>query len=438
MSATGQTTQRQRVVITGMGIICGLGDDLDTVWSEMCAGTCAIRPVTIFDTKGYRSQIAAEVSPLPPPPVHRLRENPRRLSRTDLLSFHAAEAALRDARLIEAPESMDATCQGAACCAPTGLSEVGIFFGAGSGGMRSIEVYRRAIHFGRLGFQPVRRRPSPSLLVPYALNTTTDLIAQCWNLGGPRLTVSTVCTSSTNALGLAFRAVREGRARAILAGGGDGLCELTFAGFNSMRAVDSEPCRPFDRNRRGLSLGEGAAFLVVEDLESARVRGVAPLAEFLGYGHTSEAYHITAPDMTGAEVARTLRLALADAGIAPDEIDHINAHGTATPYNDVAESRGIGIALGERARQIPICSIKAMVGHCLGAAGAIEAVAAVRTLQTGWVPPTIHYETPDPDCPLDYVPNRLRRSKPRTVLSSNFAFGGNNAALVFRRMKDER
>jgi 3-oxoacyl-[acyl-carrier-protein] synthase II len=402
-----------------MGIICGLGDDLDAVWAGLVEGACAIRPVTVFDTTGYRSRIAAEVPALPAPPGS-LRENPRRLSRTDLLSLHAAEAALRHARLIEDDSA--------------NLSDVGIFFGAGSGGMRSIEIYRRAVHAHAKSPLP-SRRPSPSLLVPYALNTTTDLIAQCWNLGGPRLTVSTVCTSSTNALGLAFRAVREGRANRILAGGGDGLCELTFAGFNSMRAVDGEPCRPFDRNRRGLSLGEGAAFLVVESLESARTRGVEPLAEILGYGHSSEAYHITAPDLTGAEVARTLRLALADAAVAPDEIDHINAHGTATPHNDVAESRGIGLALGDRARQIPICSIKSMVGHCLGAAGAVEAVAAVRTLQTGWVPPTIHHETPDPDCPYDYVPNRPRRSKPRAALSNNFAFGGNNAALVLRRME---
>jgi len=416
---------RRRVVITGMGIICGLGDDLDAVWSAMCDGQCAIRPVTLFDVGGYRSQVAAEARSVPPPPGQ-LRENPRRLSRTDRLSLYAAEAALRDARLFDAA--------GATGASP--LQDAGIIFGAGSGGMRSIEVYRRAIHAGETGFQSVPRRPSPSLLIPYALNTSTDLIAQCWNLAGPRRTVATVCTSSTNALGLAFRAVREGRADLILAGGGDGLCELTFAGFNSMRAVDPEPCRPFDLNRRGLSLGEGAAFLVVEDLESARARGATPLAEFLGYGHSSEAFHITAPDMTGNEAARTLRLALADAEIAPDEIDCVNAHGTATPYNDVAESRGIGIALGERARQVPISSLKSMVGHCLGAAGAVEAMAAVRTLQTGWVPPTIHYETPDPDCPYDYVPNRARRSKPRTVLSSNFAFGGNNAALIFRRWEE--
>jgi len=415
----GERPSRRRVVITGMGIICGLGDELDTVWTGLCDGACAIRPLTIFDVRGYRSPLAAEVSALPPPPAH-LPENPRRLSRTDRLSLHAAEAALRDARLLGTAER----------------AEVGIVFGAGSGGMRSIELYRRAVHAGQVANRS-HPRPNPALLVPYALNTATDLIARAWNLGKGRLTVATVCTSSTNALGLALRAVREGRARAVLAGGGDGLCELTVAGFNSMRAVDSKPCRPFDRNRRGLSLGEGAAFLVVEDLESARARRVTPLAEFLGYGHSSEAYHITAPDRTGNEVARTLRLALADAAVAPDEIDHVNAHGTATPYNDVAESRGLLLALGERAREIPISSIKSMVGHCLGAAGAIEAVATVRALQTGWVPPTIHYETPDPDCPLDYVPNRMRRAKPRTALSCNFAFGGNNAALIFRRWEGE-
>jgi len=414
---------RRRVVVSGMGIICGLGDELDGVWSALCDGRCAIRPVTQFDAHGYRSRLAAEVASLPPPPGP-LRENPRRLSRTDRLSLYAAEAALQDAGLLDAAE---------AASEPL-VRDIGVFFGAGSGGMRNIELYRRAVAALRSGRS--RRKPNPALLVSYALNTSTDLVAQCWNLAGPRRTVATVCTSSTNAVGLAFRAVRQGRADIVLAGGGDGLCELTFAGFNSMRAVDAEPCRPFDLNRRGLSLGEGAAFLVLEDLDSARARRAAPLAECLGYGHSSEAYHITAPDATGNEVARALRLALADAGIAPGDVDCVNAHGTATPYNDVAESRGIGIALGDRARHIPISSIKSMVGHCLGAAGAIEAVAAVRTLQTGWVPPTIHYETPDPDCPYDYVPNRARRSKPRTVLSSNYAFGGNNAALIFRRWED--
>ncbi len=410
-----------------MGAICGLGDDLDVIWSGLVEGRCAIRPITIFDVQGYRSQIAGEVSALPPLPAGgalgvQPGENPKRLSRTDLLSLHAAAAALRDARLLEAPE----------------IAQTGIIFGAGSGGMRSIEIYRRAaarLAADRAAARPLHA-PHPALLVPYALNTAADFIARWFGLGAPRRTVSTVCTSSTNALGLAFRAVRAGRARAILAGGGDGLCELTVAGFNAMRAVDPEPCRPFDRNRRGLSLGEGAAFLVVESLESARARSVEPLAEFLGYGHSTEAHHITAPDTTGAEAARTLALALADAHIAPADVDHVNAHGTATPYNDVAESRGLLLALGEHARQIPVCSIKAMIGHCLGAAGSLEAVAAVRSLQTGWIPPTIRYETPDPDCPLDYVPNQARRTKPRIALTQNFAFGGNNAVLVFRRWEE--
>lgn len=411
MKAQEAPDGRRRVVVSGMGVICGLGVSLDSVWSALCDGACAIRPVTSFEAGGYRSRIAAEV-PFVPPPPEGFPDNPKRLSRTDLLSLFAAETALRDAGLLGVPES----------------GATGIFFGAGSGGMRSIELYRRARHAGR--------RPSPSLLVPYALNTSTDLIARQFGLGGRRLTVATVCSSSTNALGLALRAVREGTLERALAGGGDALCELAFAGFNAMRAVDAEPCRPFDRNRRGLSLGEGAAFLVLEDLAGALGRGATPLAECLGYGHSAEAFHITAPDATGAEVARTLRLALDDAGLPPQAIEHINAHGTGTPYNDVAESRGIAQVFGPYAREIPVCSIKSMVGHCLGAAGAVEAVAVVRTLQTGWVPPTVHYETPDPDCPLDYVPNRARRTKPRVALSSNFAFGGNNAALIFRRWED--
>ncbi|MCJ7547007.1 MAG: beta-ketoacyl-[acyl-carrier-protein] synthase family protein, partial [Deltaproteobacteria bacterium] len=214
----------------------------------------------------------------------------------------------------------------------------------------------------------------------------------------------------------------------------DSLCEVTYAGFNSLRAIDPEGCRPFDKNWQGLSLGEGAGILILEELAHARARGARQWGEVLGYGICAEAHHLTAPEPSGTGIARSITLALADAGIAPEEVDYINAHGTATPLNDVVETRGIKLALGTQAYEIPVSSIKAMIGHCLGSAGAIEAVATLLSLDEGVIPPTINYTTPDPECDLDYTPGKARKKEMRIAISNSFAFGGNNVSLVFGRV----
>jgi 3-oxoacyl-(acyl-carrier-protein) synthase len=234
-------------------------------------------------------------------------------------------------------------------------------------------------------------------------------------------------------MGYAFDAISSGLADVVITGGSDVLARLTYGGFNSLRSVDPEPCRPFDRERRGLSIGEAAGILVFEEAGRARRRGAPVQAEFLGYGVTSDAFHMTAPDPSGAAGGRTIRAALASAGVDAERIDYVNAHGTATPQNDSAETAALKDALGERARRIPVSSIKSMIGHCLCASGAIEAVATVLTVREGTVPPTIHYENPDPACDLDYVPNAAREADVRVAMSNSFAFGGNSTVVVFGR-----
>jgi 3-oxoacyl-[acyl-carrier-protein] synthase II len=219
----------------------------------------------------------------------------------------------------------------------------------------------------------------------------------------------------------------------VLTGGSDVLARLTYAGFNSLRSVDPQPCRPFDRDRKGLSIGEAAGILVFEERERARRRGAPILAEFLGYGVTSDAYHMTAPDPSGAAGGRTVRAALESSGVNVSDVDYVNAHGTATPQNDTAETAALKAGLGDRARRIPISSIKSMIGHCLCASGAIEAVATILTIRDGKIPPTIHYENPDPTCDLDYVPNEARERPVRVAISNSFAFGGNSSVVVFAR-----
>jgi 3-oxoacyl-[acyl-carrier-protein] synthase II len=234
-------------------------------------------------------------------------------------------------------------------------------------------------------------------------------------------------------MGYAFDAIAAGLADVVVTGGSDVLARLTYGGFNSLRSVDPDPCRPFDRDRKGLSIGAAAGIMVLEEAEHARRRGAPVVAEFRGYGITSDAYHMTAPDPSGTAGGRTITAALDNARLNPEDVDYVNAHGTATPQNDSAETAALKAALGERARQIPVSSIKSMIGHCLCASGAIEAVATALTVRDGRVPPTIHYENPDPACDLDYVPNEARDHDVRVALSNSFAFGGNSSVVVLAR-----
>jgi 3-oxoacyl-[acyl-carrier-protein] synthase II len=395
-----------------MGMVSAAGNDLPTFWQSLKEGRCGIRPITIFDTSAYRSHNGGEVEGLSPESHFTMKEL-RRLSRCDQFGIVAAREAMRDAGIEKAEIDRE---------------RFGIILGADSGGIFSVEQYFRAI------YTHASKRPSPSLLLSFSLAATTDHIAQEFDLRGPRTTTATVCSSSSAAIAFSYDAIVSGAAELMISGGSDSLCEVTYAGFNSLRAIDPAGCRPFDKNREGLSLGEGAGILILEELEHARARGARIDGEVLGYGICAEAYHLTAPEPSGEGIARAIRLALADAGISPDAVDYINAHGTATPVNDLMESRGIKRAFGTRAYEVPISSIKSMVGHCLGSAGGIEAIATLLSLQEGVIPPTMNYSTPDPECDLDYTPNKARKKDISTAISNSFAFGGNNVCLVFGKV----
>lgn len=396
----------RRVVVTGMGAVTSIGTDLASFWSALLEGVCGIRPLSLFDPTAYRTQTAAEVTSIPDDFLTDAEK--RRMSRADRMGLAAANEALAHSGLDLSSED------------PT---RIGVILGGGTSGLLDSEAY-----FERhLRGQPAR----PSRVLNHLPDAITDRVAQRYGLEGVKSTITTACSSSANAMGYAHDAIVAGLADVVLTGGSDVLARLTYGGFNSLRSVDPDPCRPFDRERRGLSIGEAAGILVFEEAQRARRRGAPILAEFLGYGVTSDAYHMTAPDPSGAAGGRTIRAALSAAGVNADEVDYVNAHGTATPQNDSAETAALKVALGDRARRVPISSIKSMIGHCLCASGAIEAVATVLTIRDGRIPPTIHYEHADPACDLDYVPNASREGRVDVALSNSFAFGGNSSVVVF-------
>jgi 3-oxoacyl-[acyl-carrier-protein] synthase II len=397
---------RRRIAITGAGSINALGVGVEEFAGGLRRGRCGIGRLSLFDTAGYRSVCAAEVTSLPAPSwlPHRLG---RRASRSDLLALYAAREALHMAGL------------NGAC------GEMGVVLGATTGGMYGSEEYFRR---RRLGLQ----RPRRAVMLTTPVSATVDLLAHVFACEGPRLTISTACSSGSNALGIAADWIRDARTDRALCGGVDSLCRMTFSGFNALQALDTVPCRPFDRDRAGLSLGEGAALLVLEDWEGARRRGARILAEFLGYGVSADAHHITQPRPDGAGVQLAMQRALADSDVRAEEIEYVNAHGTGTPLNDVIETRALKAVLGAHAHRIPVSSTKSMVGHCLAAAGAVEALACIIALRDGFIPPTATLEQADPECDLDYVPKVSRRQAVRTILSNSYGFGGNNTCLVLR------
>ena len=403
----------RRVVVTGLGAVTAIGASLAEFWKNLLAGKCGIGPFSLFDASSYRTQTAAQVAEIPDgflTPAER-----RRMSRADRMGVAAAREALAESGLDLARED------------PT---RIGVILGGGTSGLIDSEAFFQLYLAGR--------KARPSKVLNHLPDSITDRIAQRFGLEGLKSTITTACSSSANAMGYAFDAIAAGRADVVVTGGSDVLARLTYGGFNSLRSVDPDPCRPFDRERKGLSIGEAAGILIFEEEERARRRGAPVVAEFRGYGVTSDAFHMTAPDPSGVAGGRTLRAALADAGANADEVDYVNAHGTATPQNDSAETAALKSALGDRASRIPVSSIKSMIGHCLCASGAIEAVATALTVRDGKIPPTIHYENPDPACDLDYVPNAARDAKVRVALSNSFAFGGNSSVVVLSQYAGER
>ncbi|MCP4665787.1 MAG: beta-ketoacyl-[acyl-carrier-protein] synthase family protein, partial [Deltaproteobacteria bacterium] len=352
------TTPSRRVAVTGLGIISAIGESIPAFKEGLFHGKCGIGPVTLFDTKGFPCEKAAEIRKEPLPLPFDSREM-RRASRCDLLGMIAAGEALYDSGLN--PAEMDPVA-------------IGVVLGGGAGGMLSWETYRRATW-------SKKSRPRPSLLLPVAQCALTDLIAGQYGITGHRATISTACSSSATAIGYGFDLIRSGAQKIIVTGGSEALSELTFAGFNSLRVMDPQHCRPFDRNRRGLSLGEGAAILILEDYESAQDRGAAMYAEVLGYATNSDAFHMTSPDPEARGMRGVMTKTLESAGLRPEAINYINAHGTATPINDRTETKAIKEVFGtEHAGNLAVSSTKSQVGHCLGAAGAVEAVATILAL----------------------------------------------------------
>jgi 3-oxoacyl-[acyl-carrier-protein] synthase II len=399
----------RRVAITGMGLVTSHGIGQAVNWEKTLAGESGIRPITLFDTTGYRAKRAGQVAELPAAPWRRFR--PNRMDRASTLLYHALAEALAEADL-PAADRLPA--------APV------VALGTTLGGMGSGQRY----HADCVRKGPARARPS-SVLDHLAHSQPLALMREFSLPGTPRV-FSNACAAGANAVGYGFRAIRGGLSDLAICGGYDALCEFAFAGFHSLQALTAELCRPFDRHRRGLALGEGAGILVLEPWEGAETRGAQILGEIIGYGESSDAFHMTRPEPDGKGAALAVRRALADAGIGPEDVDYVNAHGTGTPFNDRSETSALYAALGARAREIPVSSTKSMVGHLLGGAGAVEGVLTALALKEQWLPPNLNYETPDPDCDLRIV----RRAEPAegltAALSNSFGFGGANATLVFR------
>jgi 3-oxoacyl-[acyl-carrier-protein] synthase II len=408
----------RRVVVTGVGLVTPLGTGVEKNWAALMAGRSGIGPITRFEAGDFPARIAGEVRDFAPEDYIEKRE----IKKMDPFIHYAIAAAQM---------AMD---QSGLKIPPADADRVGVIVGVGMGGLQSIEQFHTLFLESRL------RRVSPFFIAKVIANLAPGQISIRFGARGVNYAPASACAAGATAVGEAFRNIRHGYQDAVIAGGAEApLCGLGLGGFIAMRALSTrndEPeraSRPFDRNRDGFVVAEGAGILVFESLEHARARGVRILGEIIGYGASADAFHITAPAPGGEGAMRCMQQAIADAGIAPTEVDYINAHGTATQYNDASESEAINRVFGEHAATLPVSSTKSMTGHTLGAAGGIEAVYTVLALERGRLPPTINYEEPDPACDLDYVPNVARASEARIALSNSFGFGGANACLVFRR-----
>jgi 3-oxoacyl-[acyl-carrier-protein] synthase II len=402
----------RRIAITGIGLVTSLGTTREQTWERLIAGECGVRPLTVFDSTGYRSRVAAEVATgeiaARLTPLER-----RRWSRSDQFGMVAAREALADAGL---PDDVDPT-------------RVGVVLGAGTSDLLRNEVYYHTAM--TRGIEHAR----PSQAWNHFSSTSVDIIASSFGFEGLRLCIAAACSSSTIAIGQAADAIRSGRADVVLAGGTDALARLTFSGFNALKLMDPEPCRPFDRGRAGMNIGEGAAILVLEDLTRARARGAAIYGELAGHSFACEAYHPTAPEPDGRPITAVVAETLRDSGLSADDVDHVNAHGTATAQNDRAEARGFRAVFGDRATRLPVTSVKSMLGHCLGAAGGIEAAILALSVRRGIIPPTINHAETDPECPVDVVANTAREQRIRCGVSTSLGFGGNDSALAIRAVR---
>ncbi|MBL0225649.1 MAG: beta-ketoacyl-[acyl-carrier-protein] synthase family protein [Geobacteraceae bacterium] len=396
---------RKRVVITGLGMFCGVGKSVVEFSDALSTGRSGIEPLDLFDVSAFPSTIGSQIKGYDPLDYFD-QHSSRRLSRSDQFGVIAAGEALRDSGVLGFYSPYD----------------MGVSMGGGAAGMFQGERWLKALLEGK--------REHPYLLRGVLPDQTATDIARTFSLAGYQATVTTACSSSATAIGWGADLVASGRQKMVVAGGADTLSILTFTGFNSLRVVDPEPCAPFSLGRQGISLGEGAAFMVLEREEDALARGAHIYGAVLGYSLAGEAHHMTAPDPSGATAARVMREALACSAVDLSQVGWVNAHGTGTPLNDVVESNAMKLVFNERADRVPLISTKAMTGHCLGAAGAIEAVATVIALNRRIIPQTLNYRGRDPECDLDYCHDGSRHTDCRVAMSNSFAFGGNITSLV--------
>ncbi|MCF2943988.1 beta-ketoacyl-ACP synthase II [Paenibacillus tarimensis] len=412
---------RKRVVITGLGPISPVGTGIEPFWSSLKEGRSGIGTITRFDTTNFNTKIAGEVKDFDPTDYMDKKEA-RRMDRFTQFAVAAAGMALKDAGLDLERENKD---------------RIGVMLGSGIGGIETFENQAKTM------FEKGPERVSPFFVPMMISNMGAGQVAISYGLRGPNVTSVTACASSTNAVGDAFRMLQWGHADVMITGGSEApITQLSLAGFISMKAMSTrndEPekaSRPFDTERDGFVVGEGAAVLVMETLEHALDRGARIYAEIVGYGSTCDAHHMVAPDPVGSGAANSMQEALQDAGIKPEQVDYINAHATSTPPGDQAETAAIKTVFGEHAYKIAVSSTKSMTGHLLGAAGALEAMVCILSIVDGIIPPTINYEHPDPACDLDYVPNEARKADVKVAVSNSFGFGGHNATLAFKKYED--
>lgn len=395
----------RRVVVTGIGIITAHGIGKESNWTKIISGISSIRKITSFDSSKYRGKHGGEAKEFSTTFLHNLRN--KRLDRASHLLIHTAREALSDACIID------------------GVKNIPILLSLGTtlGGMLSGEIFHREVI--KKGLNKARL----SLVSDYYAHCQAINLFQELELRGDFLVFSNACASGTNAVGHAFNSIRYGKYDMAICGGYDTISEFTFAGFNSLMAITTSLCRPFDKRRDGLILGEGAGILILEELEHALKRTTQICGEIVGYGESSDAYHITSPEPSGRMASIAIKKAWSDAG--NPVIDYINAHGTGTKYNDIMETNAIKTAIGDSAREIPVSSTKPMIGHLLGGAGAVEAIISLLSINYKTLPPNINYDTPDPECALNIV-TKAERHDIRTVLSNSFGFGGSNASIIIR------
>jgi 3-oxoacyl-[acyl-carrier-protein] synthase II len=396
-----------------------LGNEIDKFWDALIQGKCGVERIKAFDPSGFETQIAAEVKDFDPAPAF---PSPKEIRRTDRFSQYGVYAgwkALKDSGLDLEKCNTD---------------EIGVFIGSGIGGLQTTAEQHKVLLDRGPG------RLSPFMIPMLISNMASGLVSMYFNLRGPNFATCSACATANHALGEAWRTVKMGDANVMLAGGAEAtILPIGIGGFCAMRAMSTRnddpqhASRPFDKERDGFVMGEGAGILVLEEYEHARARGARIYAELAGYGNTADAHHLTAPSPGGEGAVRCMRAALRNAGLNPEDVSYINAHGTSTPQGDIAETEAIKVVFGDHARKLAVSSTKGATGHMLGAAGAVEMVACVKAIETDTAPPTINYQTPDPACDLDYVPNNARSMKVNVILNNSFGFGGHNASLIAKK-----